>query len=278
MLTLEKVQARFRDEPVFFDFLQDGSKRMRRFFIPSEHLKFPVSVLTGSDLNHLKKVLRLKPGDLIALFDGAGTECTGRIVGISSSEAVVEIVGKEERETEEAVRIVIAQAFLKDKKMDSLARGLTELGIHRWEPFFSDRSIPNPDRKRLASRAARWEKIIREAVKQCGRTRLMEIGPAVSYGEALRSGSSADLKIIFWENAAEPLSEKKIAARGQSIRSVHALIGPEGGFSQKEAERAVEEGFEPVGMGRRILRAETAALAAATLLQYLFGDMGENLP
>ena len=247
---------------------------VRRFFIQSEQLKVPFSILTGSDFNHLKNVLRLKPGDMIVLFDGVGTEYSGRIVKFSSAEAVVEIIDRKEAEAEQAVSIVIAQAFLKDKKMDLLVRGLTELGVYRWNPFFSERSIPTPDPKRLASRADRWEKIMKEAVKQCRRRRLMEIGAAVSYEEALRSGVSADVKIIFWEKATETLSKKRIAVPEQNIRSVYALIGPEGGFSQSEAERAIEEGFEPVGMGRRILRAETAALAAAALLQFLFGDMG----
>ncbi len=250
---------------------------IRRFFISADQLQYPVSTLTGSDFNHLKNVLRLKTGDQIALFDGSGTEYTGRIADLSGGEATVEILEKREPSTCEAVRIGIAQAFLKDKKMDLLIKGLTELGIHGWQPFFSERSVPTPDRKRLASRADRWEKIMREAVKQCRRTRLVEIGPAVSFEEVLRSGASADAKIIFWEKAAELLNEKKFAASKKNIRSVYALIGPEGGFSEKEAEMAVNEGFVAVGMGPRILRAETAALAAAVLLQYHFGDMGKNL-
>ncbi len=249
----------------------------RRFFIAADQLRFPVSTLTGSDFKHLKNVLRLRPGDRIALLDGVGTEYIGRIVSISSGEAAVEILEKREPEICDAVRIGIAQAFLKDKKMDLLARVLAELGIHSWQPFFSERSIPNPDGKRLASRADRWEKIVREAVKQCGRPRIMEIGPAVSFEEVLRSGASADAKIIFWERASELLNEKSFSAPKKDIRSVCALIGPEGGFGDREAEKAMDEGFVPVGMGPRILRAETAAIAAAALLQYHFGDMGKKL-
>ena len=246
----------------------------RRFFISPEHLKYPVSKLTGQDFKHAKNVLRLKPGDEIALFDGSGAEHAGRILEISTSQAVVEIIGPGTVEENNAVEITIAQAFLKDKKMDVSVRQLTELGIHRWQPFFSKRSVPKPDRKRLASRAERWEKIAREASKQCGRSRLPEIGTPVFFGDLLKLGQTADTKIIFWERATEPLAANIFHDENSEIGTVFAIVGPEGGFEEKEVRCAEQIGFSPVGMGPRILRAETAALTAAILLQFVFGDMG----
>ena len=246
----------------------------RRFFISPDHLKYPVSKLTGQDLKHAKNVLRLKPGDEIVLFDGSGAEHVGRILEISTSHAVVEMVGRHTIEESHAVEITIAQAFLKDKKMDVSVRQLTELGIHRWQPFFSKRSVPKPDGKRLASRAERWEKIAREASKQCGRSRLPEIGIPLFYDDLLKLGQAADAKIIFWECAAEPLAAKIAHGENSEIETVFAIVGPEGGFEEKEVLCAAQMGFSPVGMGPRILRAETAALTAATLMQFIFGDMG----
>jgi 16S rRNA (uracil1498-N3)-methyltransferase len=246
----------------------------RRFFIPSDQIKHPISVLTGRQLNHAKNVLRLKPGDEVSLLDGAGAEYIGRILTISSKEATVEISKKVKKAPKSSATISIAQAFLKEKKMDRLIRHLTELGIDRVIPFFSHRSVSRPDAKRLALRENRWKKIMIEAVKQCGRRRLMEIGGAVSFEQVLDSGVSADFKFIFWEKAADLLIPGKNCPENSKAGSVFAVIGPEGGFCEKEVKCAIDKGFQPVGMGPRILRAETAALASAAILQFVFGDMG----
>ncbi len=247
-----------------------------RFFLPQTQIEHPVPAITGADINHIRNVLRLKPGDNIVIFDGTGTEYLARIVQLSSNKAIVEIIEKKFSSSESPVHICLAQAYLKEKKMDLLVRQATELGINRWQPFFSERSIPRPDHNRLVSRAQRWEKIMMAAVKQCRRNRLMEIGQSVSFEEILVLANDADIKIIFWENIGSPMVINDFASNKQKIRSVYSVIGPEGGFSAKEVKQAVEAGFVPVGIGPRILRAETAAVSACTLLQYLFGDFGQK--
>jgi 16S rRNA (uracil1498-N3)-methyltransferase len=253
-------------------------KMPRRFFVEPEKLQYPYSTLTGQDLAHARNVLRLKPGDEVALFDGSGVEHIGRIASVSAKEAVVEMIGKKDPEPEPSVAIDIAQAFLKEKKMDLCIRALTELGTARWRPFFSERSVPVPDAKRLVSRVLRWEKIMKEAAKQCRRNRLVEIAAPVSFDDALQAAETSDIKIMFWENATRPLDPKIFPDGKNEIRTVFALVGPEGGFSGKEARKALDAGFATVGMGPRILRAETAVLACAALLQYCFGDMGKKIP
>jgi 16S rRNA (uracil1498-N3)-methyltransferase len=248
----------------------------RRFFLPETQIKYPMSTITGAEVNHIKNVLRLKCGDQIIIFDGTGDEYIGRIAQLSSDNAVVEIIKKNIACSESPVHISIAQAYLKEKKMDLLIRQATELGINHWRPFFSERSIPTPDHKRMHSRVQRWEKIMMEAVKQCRRSRLMEIGLSVSFDEMLILAKDADIKIIFWENAESPLITNAFSSKKHKIRSVYSMIGPEGGFSADEVKQAKRAGFFPVGIGPRILRAETAAVAACTLLQYLFGDFGEK--
>jgi len=247
-----------------------------RFFLPQTQIEFPMSTIAGAEVNHIKNVLRLKTGDEICLFDGTGVEYIARISQLSSNKAIVEIISKTVSFSESFVHISIAQSYLKEKKMDLLIRQLTELGINHWQPFFSERSIPTPNSKRLLSRGQRWEKIMIEAVKQCRRSRLMEIGQSVSFDDMLISAKDADIKIIFWENADKPLSSNAFSSNKHKIRSVYSVIGPEGGFSANEVLQAVDAGFFPFGIGPRILRAETAAVAAGTLLQYLFGDFGEK--
>lgn len=245
---------------------------MHRFFIPEPQLQYPIATLTGPDINHVKNVLRLQPGEYIQLFDGTGMEYTGQITSISSHSVRVEIIEKTPSATESPVHISIAQSYLKEKKMDLLVRQLTELGASFWFPFFSERSVPLPDQKKLALRRQRWKKIAIEAVKQCRRNRLMEVGQALSFDEMLLSAKNSDLKIIFWENADPALNSNKIFLEKKNIRSVYAVIGPEGGFSNDEIKKALQQGFLPVKMGPRILRAETATIAACALLQYMFGD------
>jgi 16S rRNA (uracil1498-N3)-methyltransferase len=245
-----------------------------RFFIPQAQIEHPISIITGDNVNHIKNVLRLKPGDTIILFDGTGAEYVTSIIELSSNRTAVEIIEKTDSFSESPVHISIGQAFLKEKKMDLLIRQVTELGINHWRPFFSERSIPTPDKKRIYLRIQRWEKIMIEAVKQCGRSHLMEIGQPVSFAEMLKLANNADIKIMFWENAVNVLSPYTFSIDKNEIRSIYSIIGPEGGFSDVEGKQAMEAGFFPVKIGPRILRAETASVAVCTLLQYLFGDIG----
>lgn len=247
-----------------------------RFFLPETQIKHPISTITGTQVNHIKNVLRLKPGDQIILFDGAGVQYHACIAELSSDKVDVELFDKKVIKHESPVHVTIAQAYLKEKKMDLLIRQITELGINKWQPFFSERSIPTPDNKRLHTRLQRWDKIMMEAVKQCRRGCLVEIGHPLPFDQMLISAKDADIKIIFWENADNPLSPDIFSSNKRRIRSVYSVLGPEGGFSAHEVKQARESGFYPVKIGPRILRAETAAVAACALLQYVFGDFGEK--
>ncbi|MFZ0243975.1 MAG: 16S rRNA (uracil(1498)-N(3))-methyltransferase [Desulfobacterales bacterium] len=249
---------------------------MRYFF--AEKIVVPGEKMTvcGAEARHARKVLRLHPGDTIGLFDGSGTAYAARIERFVPDGIRVAIVGTVPTASESPVEIIMAQAFLKDKKMDGLARQLTELGVARWMPFFAKRSIPAPDPQRLAGRLARWQKISREALKQCERAQLMAIEPIGTLQDVLLRAMLCDVKILFWENQPRPLDLREMLPPGACPQKVFAIVGPEGGFSMPEVEAAVAGGFLAAGLGPRILKAETAAVAAATLLQFAFGDMGKN--
>ncbi len=253
---------------------------IRRF--PVEELKPGQTEirLSGPDARHLKHVLRLKPGTLIRVFDGKGRESDARIIDTDAEEVQAVLIREPESSiaslVESPVHITIAQAFLKEKKMDDLIRPMTELGINRWIPFIAQRSVARPDRKRMESRKERWEKIALESLKQCRRTQVPQITDTVSFAEMVDRGRDCDLRLIFWESTADPeyAGNAFVFEKTQEYTSVFAAIGPEGGFSPEEIDLAVKAGFQTAGLGPRILRAETATLAVCTLLQHCFGDIG----
>ncbi|MGE0086585.1 MAG: 16S rRNA (uracil(1498)-N(3))-methyltransferase [Desulfococcaceae bacterium] len=252
---------------------------IRRF--PVEEIK-PVQTeirLSDPDVRHLKHVLRLKPGDIIRVFDGKGKEYDARISDTDAEEVravlIREAESSIESRVESPVHITIAQGFLKEKKMDDLLRPMTELGINRWIPFIAQRSVARPDRKRMEGRKDRWEKIAIESLKQCRRNIVPEITDTVSFSEMLNMGGDSDLRLIFWEGTADPeyAANSFVFEKRREYQRIFAVIGPEGGFSPEEIDQAVKAGFQTAGLGPRILRAETAALAVCTLLQHCFGDL-----
>ena len=247
---------------------------MHRFFIKQSELACPTSVITGSDARHIKNVLRLKSGDRIELFDGKGFEYKARILSLSPDGVEVSIICSFSSATESPVQIIVAQALLKSRKMDGLVRQLTELGITKWIPFIAKRSVPRPDKKQLSARTERWKKISKEALKQCKRSRIIEIGATASFEDVLNLGKGHDLKIVFWEGESKPVDSALLLPHDGHFNKILVMLGPEGGFTSEEIERARAGGFVTASLGPRILRAETATIAACTLLQYLFGDMG----
>ena len=247
---------------------------MRRFFWQDKAGIGQEGVIGGTDARHICTVLRMKPGDTLVIFDGAGHDYEAEIKTVSPDRVRVSPVKQIHTTMDSPVKITFAQAMLKVKKMDVLARQITELGITRWVPFFSERSIPLPSRAKLPARLERWRTIIIESMKQCQRSRLTELNNIVSFDAALEIGKSDDLKLIFWEEETRPLPEV-LGSVPDNCERIFAIIGPEGGFSAAEIEKAASLGYQSVSLGPRVLKAETAALSVCTLMQYLFGDMGK---
>ena len=247
---------------------------MRYFFIEPAALQKPVVAIEGSEVRHIKNVLRLKPGDKIRLFDGEGFEYDASIQRFFADRVEIEIRRKFPGRKESPVQIAVAQALLKEKKMDRLLRHLCELGVTRWIPFISERSVPKPGEKRLSARADRWNQIVKESCKQCQRSKLPEIIKTLTFEGLLDYGQSCDLKIVFYENESAKLKSLMAPNPPSSPREILLILGPEGGFSDQEIENARAAGYLVAGLGSRILRAETAAIAACTLTQFLYGDMG----
>ncbi len=247
---------------------------MRRFFIAPESIEAGTAILSETDSRHLLHVLRLTIEDPVRLFDGRGMEYDATVASIAAGRVTVAIGAPRPNQAESFLSLLLLQGFLKDAKMDQVVRQITELGVSRLIPVLAARSVARPDARRMAGRIERWRKIATESLKQCRRGRVPDIDAACSLSAALARSRHCELKIVFWEEARTPLGEI-LAANVLPVRSAALLLGPEGGFSPEEVAEAEATGFVSASLGPRILRAETASLAACVLIQHRFGDLGE---
>jgi 16S rRNA (uracil1498-N3)-methyltransferase len=247
---------------------------MRHFFIEPSHRDGRRASFSGAEARHIKNVLRLKPGDAVRLFDGSGVEYVGVIDSMPPGKVEVAISGSTPAAGCARLPVSVAQGFLKEKKMDRLVRQISELGAARWMPFISDRSVARPEGGRAQARQERWRRIAVEALKQCRRGDLMQIDEIVGFDRLLERAPAHDLRIIFWEQACAPLTAQRFSGSPAGPASVLIVLGPEGGFAEEEVRAAVAAGFTSASLGPRILRAETAAVAACAIVQHLFGDLG----
>jgi 16S rRNA (uracil1498-N3)-methyltransferase len=245
---------------------------MARFFLPARQIEGHQATITGVELNHLRRVLRLRTGDGVVLFDDAGCEHEGIIRSLSEDRGKIEIIRSYQVNNESPLKTILALGLTKGEKMDWVVEKATELGVHSVIPFVSSYTIPKLNEKKVAQRSERWQKIALSAAKQCGRVRIPEIVAVTAFRDLVEPVSSDALRLLFWEKECEQgLSELK--ERRTSVAEVVVMIGPEGGFSSHEAALAVDQGFTAVRLGPRILRAETAALAALSAVQLLWGDL-----
>jgi 16S rRNA (uracil1498-N3)-methyltransferase len=247
---------------------------MARFFLPRKNLHADRGVIDGQELEHLRRVLRLGPGAPIKVFDDSGEEHEAVIQSVTADRAEIEILRSGQTVRESPLDLTLALGLTKGEKMDLVVEKATELGVRTIVPFISAYAVPRFDATKAGRRTERWRKIALNAAKQCGRTQVPAIPPLCDFSTLLSRPEPA-LKLLCWEREGQ-YSLKQAYEDHSTARALLLAIGPEGGFNAEEAQRARSHGFESVHLGRRILRAETAALAAAALAQYLWGDLGEG--
>ncbi len=245
---------------------------MARFYVPQPQVEQGTLKVEGEEVKHIRKVLRLKEGDEITIFDGLGKEFRGIIVEEGLSSAVIRIEHVICSKKDSPLEVTLAQSLLKGEKMDYLIQKATELGVQDIIPFASSRSVPFLEKSKRLTRHRRWERIAVEASKQCGRAIVPKIEPVQDYSGMLRTAAPDGLRLILWEK--EGMKLKEILQRSKERQKIFFVIGPEGGFSQTEIEDGRRAGFVPVTLGKRILRAETASLCFLSILQYEQGDIG----
>jgi len=246
---------------------------MPRFFVSKRDIQGKKGTVTGPELEHLRKVLRLRPGDRVTLFDDEGWEHEGIILSYSAQAGEVKILSSHQPARESPLQVTLAQALGKGEKMDLVVEKATELGVTTLAPFLSSYTVPRLDRQKIEKRRARWQKIALSAAKQSGRTRIPEILDLGDFEALVRRPWPCELKLFLWEKESlqglAQIREEKVR-----LDSLLLMVGPEGGFSSEEAAEAMRHGFRSVRLGRRVLRTETAALAALSIVQFLWGDIG----
>ena len=245
---------------------------MRRLFYKG--LLADTIEITGSDAHHLMHVMRAKAGQEVTVVDDEGS--VARMEMTAFREDAVTLVLKERlaANTESPLELVLAQCLLKADKMDYVVQKAVELGVTEIVPVKSHNCVVRYDVKKAAARQARWQKIAEEAAKQCGRTALTEVTPITDLSNLPKENSGAeDTEIVFCYENEEDYTVKSCLQGAKGKRLV-LLIGPEGGFTLDEAQAVQEAGGKAVTLGPRILRAETAAVAAVTVAQYENGDLG----
>ena len=248
---------------------------MRRIFIKA--LLQEELVITGGDAHHLGRVMRARAGDRILVADDEGKVGEYELTGFTESSVSMKLGQQVDERTESRVEIVLAQCLPKGDKLDLIVQKATELGVNVIVPLASDNCGVRYDGKKAKAKQEKWQKIADEAGKQCGRSRLPEVQQVQPFRQWLREaadGKRDDTAVCMcYENELQQGMKDFLQGQRAAKRFV-AIIGPEGGFSLAEAALAKELGIASVSLGTRILRAETAAISAAAVIQYENGDLG----
>lgn len=240
-----------------------------RFFAPASQISNSKITLLADEAHHLARVLRLGVGQKVFSFDGEGSEWECEIVQVGKRETELSILRRITDVVESPLDLTLAQALIKGDKFDFVVQKATELGITRIVPLTTDHSDVKRAEERAEQKLERWRRISLEALKQCGRRRLVEISEPISFTRFCEFGSSPCL--IFSERGGKTLRE--VAADLNQPDRLILCVASEGGWSDAELQTAEAKNFIPVHLGQRILRTETAAIAAVTLAQHLFGDL-----
>ncbi len=244
---------------------------MPRFFVPASDIVDGTASVRGSEFRHLQRVLRLREGDHVTLFDDAGTEHAGVVVSLSPRVALVRVTASTMPRRESPLALTLYQGIPKGRKMDLVVEKATELGVQTIVPFHSAFSLGAG--AGAGAKRERWQRIAVAAAKQSGRTSVPAIAAPIAFAEVVDAAAAHDLRLLFFEGAGT-VPFVALPEPATPPRSAAIAIGPEGGFSRDETAAARDAGFALVDMGPRILRTETAALVAATLVQARWGDLG----
>jgi 16S rRNA (uracil1498-N3)-methyltransferase len=240
--------------------------------IPRFHVPIPLAVTATLNLpeaaaHHAARVLRLRNGDVVTLFNGMGGEYAARITAIGKHDVTVAIEHYDLVERESPLPVTLVQALSSGERMDLTIQKAVELGVTRIVPVESERGIVRLKGERAGKRVAHWQQVVISACEQCGRNRIPEVSTIAPLAVWLVAEASAAQRWVLLPGADTALRD---LPRPQ--QSIELLVGPEGGFTDNEADAAKRAGYQPVRLGPRVLRTETAAPALLAALQALWGD------
>lgn len=247
---------------------------MDRFFVEPGTLDGESAELDRHLSHRLRHVLRLRRGDRVVLVDGRGGEYEVALEDVSSPTVRIRILSRYDRAPEPRARVVLYQSIIKGDRFDWVLEKGTEIGVAKFVPLVSDRGVVRPRSGRV-ERTERWRRIVTEAAEQSGRSHLPEVAAPLSLGDALESAEG--LRLLPWESERQTTLRqalKQAVGKSKTAPLVSIFIGPEGGFTREEVDRAVDLGVRTVSLGPRILRSETAGIVAAMAVLYELGELG----
>lgn len=241
--------------------------RIPRIYVDMEISTDAPVILPKEPANHLANVLRLKPGHPVVLFNGDGNEYSGVIQDISKKQTSIYVDARLGISVESPLQIHLAQGISKGERMDLVMQKAAELGVTEITPIITKRCPIKLNAERWDKKFQHWQKVIISGCEQCGRNQLPKLNQPLSFMEFINQ-STNQIRMIM-----HPKAEQRIANFARTVEGFRLLIGPEGGLSDTELYQASEFGYQKILMGPRVLRTETAAIAAISILQAQFGDI-----
>lgn len=243
---------------------------MQRFFVEPHQIDEAAHQIhiTGTDVNHISNVLRMKQGEEVWISDGGKKEYRCAIEAFSQEEVLLHIIYAQEPDYELPNRLYLFQGLPKADKMELIIQKAVELGAYEIIPVETKRCVVKLDGKKAAKKVDRWQQIAESAAKQSKRMLIPHVHEVITFKEALKYAQTMDIRLIPYELAKGMQETKEILAEIEPGQSVGIFIGPEGGFEEKEVEAAINEGAKSITLGKRILRTETAGLAILSVLMF----------
>lgn len=241
---------------------------MYHFFVERGQVREDFVIIEGNDVNHIKNVLRMKPGEKISVSDGGNRKYLCEITELGVHEVVAARLSEEESFAELDASIYLFQGLPKSDKMELIIQKAVELGAAAIVPMATGRAVVKLDAKKEENKRKRWSAIAQSSAKQSGRTIIPQILPVMEFKEAVQYMEGFDYKFIPYELADNMEETRELIKNVKSQSRIGILIGPEGGFDRAEVEYAVEHGIVPITLGKRILRTETAGMALLSVLMF----------
>ena len=247
---------------------------MYRFFVKQEQIDMKEKKIhiTGSDVNHIKNVLRMRQGETILISAGDNLEYTCLVSEMEAEEVIADISYVQEVGMELPSKIYLFQGLPKSDKMELIIQKAVELGAAEIVPMATKRAVVKLDAKKAAKKVQRWNEIAKSAAKQSKRGLIPEVKPVMSFKEAVEYGKSMDMLLIPYEDAKGIAHSREVVETVKDKKSLGIYIGPEGGFPEEEVSLAMKAGAEPVTLGHRILRTETAGMTLLSILMFMLEE------
>jgi len=245
---------------------------MHRFFAEHSAIGEKEICLTGADVNHIRHVLRMRPGEEVLISDGRGKEYHCELISLGEEQVTARICWVLAGNAELPSRITLYQGLPKGDKLEWIIQKCVELGVDRIVPVSTRRTIVKLDGKKEEARKKRWMGISESAAKQSGRGVIPEVTGVKTFAEALEEAKTLDACLIPYERAEDMTQTRAVLSGIQPGMSVGIFIGPEGGFEEQEVEQAIAAGAKSITLGRRILRTETAGMAVLSMLVYILEE------